>query len=156
MSDVRLAPMTDEQFEAYQAISFKDYADDLVKSGRMSEEAALTEAETQFRQSLPQGLASADQHLFTAYVGEVEVGLVWVQVQERDGEPRAWIFDIRVKPEARLQGFGRQMMLAVEEFSRARGAVSIGLNVFGFNTGARALYEEIGYEIVSIHMKKVL
>jgi ribosomal protein S18 acetylase RimI-like enzyme len=47
-------------------------------------------------------------------------------------------------------------MLAGEDFARTHGAESIGLNVFGQNTGARALYEDLGYETVSVQMRKRL
>jgi hypothetical protein len=32
----------------------------------------------------------------------------------------------------------------------------VGLSVFGNNTGARALYEQMGYEATSIQMRKWL
>ena len=36
------------------------------------------------------------------------------------------------------------------------GGASIGLNVFGFNTGARELYEKLGYAVTSTQMKREL
>lgn len=47
-------------------------------------------------------------------------------------------------------------MIAGEQLARSRGAQSLGLNVFGFNSAARGLYESLGYEETSVKMKKSL
>ncbi len=47
-------------------------------------------------------------------------------------------------------------MLLAEEQARAAGAVELGLNVFGYNTVARALYESLANETVSMQMRKQL
>ncbi|WP_166848130.1 GNAT family N-acetyltransferase [Isoptericola sp. BMS4] len=47
-------------------------------------------------------------------------------------------------------------MILGEEYARARGARSLGLNVFGFNTAARALYESLGFETAAVTMHKRL
>ena len=47
-------------------------------------------------------------------------------------------------------------MLLGEEHARSHGARSLGLSVFGFNTGARGLYDSLGYETTSVKMLKKL
>jgi ribosomal protein S18 acetylase RimI-like enzyme len=47
-------------------------------------------------------------------------------------------------------------MEAVETYVRKHGGNSVGLNVFGFNTVARSLYESLGYITQNIGMKKNL
>ncbi|WP_411731667.1 hypothetical protein [Paeniglutamicibacter sp.] len=47
-------------------------------------------------------------------------------------------------------------MLLAEQKAKSAGAVELGLNVFGYNTGARKLYESLGYEPPSIRMAKPL
>jgi hypothetical protein len=47
-------------------------------------------------------------------------------------------------------------MVLGEEYARAQGAHTLGLSVFGFNTGARGLYESLGYETTSVKMRKKL
>ena len=45
-------------------------------------------------------------------------------------------------------------MLAAEAAVAAAGGTELGLNVFGFNAPARALYESLGYRTVSVEMEK--
>ena len=52
---------------------------------------------------------------------------------------------IAVHPEARRQGFGRAMMLALHAAARDRGAVRIRLRVREGNGAAIALYSSLGY-----------
>jgi len=40
--------------------------------------------------------------------------------------------------------------------ARSQGARTLGLSVFGFNTGARRLYESLCYETTSVTMAKAL
>jgi ribosomal protein S18 acetylase RimI-like enzyme len=47
-------------------------------------------------------------------------------------------------------------MQAAEGECRRRGVVSVGLNVFGHNLGAQALYEQMGFVVTSIQMSKKL
>jgi GNAT superfamily N-acetyltransferase len=56
----------------------------------------------------------------------------------------------------RRKGYGRAMIQAVEQRCREWGVVSIGLSVFGFNLPARALYEQTGFEVTAIQMRKRL
>jgi ribosomal protein S18 acetylase RimI-like enzyme len=66
------------------------------------------------------------------------------------------VYDVEVRPEHRRAGHGRAIMLAAEDVARAEGAESIALNVFGHNHAARALYEDLGYETISLQMRKPL
>lgn len=70
--------------------------------------------------------------------------------------PRGGYGDIVVDAEHRGNGFGRQAMILAEGYARSQGAETLGLNVFGFNTAARGLYESLGYETTSIKMRKTL
>ena len=47
-------------------------------------------------------------------------------------------------------------MLLAEDQVKTMGGRELGLNVFGFNTVARGLYESLGYETVAIRMSKRL
>lgn len=61
-----------------------------------------------------------------------------------------------IDADKRGRGFGRMAMVLGEEYARAQGAHALGLSVFGFNTGARGLYESLGYETTSVKMLKRL
>ena len=64
--------------------------------------------------------------------------------------------DVEIYEGHRRAGLGRQVMALAEDVVRARGGTTIGLNVFGYNTGARRLYEALGYQPTSIRMRKPL
>ncbi|WP_136054095.1 GNAT family N-acetyltransferase [Microbacterium sp. K24] len=145
---VEVSPMTAERYPRFAAQSEAGFAQDLAASGRYSPEEAAAESHRQMLLELPDGLATEGQELFTASVDGVEVGILWLGMRVRDGRPHAFILDIEVAAEQRRKGYGRALMHAAEREARRLGADSIGLHVFGFNTGAIALYEELGYRRV--------
>jgi GNAT superfamily N-acetyltransferase len=69
------------------------------------------------------------------------VGLANLAVRERD----AWIGGIGVVPAARRTGIGEALMRALDEEARGRGVERVWLEVIVENTGARTLYEKLGY-----------
>jgi GNAT superfamily N-acetyltransferase len=77
----------------------------------------------------------------------------------RDGEPAglgnlgvrgedAWIGGVGVVTAARRSGVGEALMRALHEQARERGVRRVWLEVIVENTGALALYEKLGYELV--------
>jgi GNAT superfamily N-acetyltransferase len=115
--------------------------------------------------------------LFTAaYEGYVvpmkvdEAALAWMQekfdldpdasrIAYRDDDPvglgnlglrddEAWIGGVGVVPSARRSGVGETLMRALHEQARERGVRRIWLEVIVENTGALALYQKLGYELV--------
>jgi GNAT superfamily N-acetyltransferase len=79
-----------------------------------------------------------------AYRDGEPVGLVNLGVRGRD----AWIGGVGVVPSARRAGVGETLMHAAHDEARARGVERVWLEVIVENTGALALYEKLGYEIV--------
>lgn len=147
-SRVDVRPMTAERFAGFAAASEAAFAADLAASGRYSEEDAAVESHRQMQLELPDGVASEGQELFTAEADGDEVGVLWIGVRSRGGRPHAFILDIEIAEGHRRQGYGRDVMHAAEREARRLGADSIGLHVFGFNTGAIRLYESLGYRRV--------
>ena len=156
MTEVRLEPMTEEQYRAYREFADENYARDIAESGAMSYADAVQKSADDFGRLLPKGLATPDHYFWTAYDGQTEVGVLWLRIEQKADGLQAFGFDFRVVPELRRHGYGRAMMVAAERICRERGVVSIGLNVFGFNAGARSLYEQMGFEVTAIQMKKRL
>jgi ribosomal protein S18 acetylase RimI-like enzyme len=77
----------------------------------------------------------------------------------RDGEPvglgnlglrgeEAWIGGLGMVPSARRSGIGEALMRGLHEQARQRGVRRVWLEVIVENTGALALYEKLGYELV--------
>ncbi|MDN3905792.1 GNAT family N-acetyltransferase [Arthrobacter sp. YD2] len=65
-----------------------------------------------------------------------------------------WVSDIEIHEDHRGKGYGRAAMQLAEVAAAEQGAATLGLNVFGYNTVARDLYESLGYETVSMQMRK--
>jgi len=77
-----------------------------------------------------------------AYVDGEPVGLANLAIRERD----AWVGGIGVAPAARRAGVGEALMRALHEQAWERGVERVWLEVIVENTGARTLYEKLGYE----------
>jgi ribosomal protein S18 acetylase RimI-like enzyme len=156
MADVRLEPMTDAEYRAFTETVEDGYARQITESGSMSWEAAVEKASADFAAQLPDGRHTANQYLRTAFDGDIAVGLLWLRVDTAPGGRRAFVNDVEVFQDFRRRGYGRAIMLAGEELARSLGATVIGLNVWGGNAGARALYDQLGYDILAIQMQKRL
>lgn len=139
---VTLRPMTDAEFATYAQRLVSTYAQDLLDSGAFLDlETATASSAAQTDELLPDGLHSPGQHLWTAYADAAPVGVLWIHA---DG-PAGFIYDIEVLPEQRRRGYGREVLDAGAHAAADLGAEVLGLNVFGQNDGARALYEKAGY-----------
>jgi GNAT superfamily N-acetyltransferase len=79
-----------------------------------------------------------------AYRDGDPIGLVNLGVRGRD----AWIGGVGVVASARRAGVGEALMRAVHEEARSRGVERVWLEVIVENSGALALYEKLGYELV--------
>ena len=90
---------------------------------------------------LPDGVDTSGQHLWAAYDGDTPVGILWIAVNG----PKAFIYDIEVREDQRRRGYGREVLDAGGRAAVDLGATALGLNVFGHNDGALALYERAGY-----------
>ena len=148
--------MTAGQYQRYRDGAESRYADDIAASGAMPMVEAREKARTDFQRLLPDGTATPDHHLFTAYDGDAEIGMLWLHIEEKSDGPHAFGYDFAIREELRRQGYGRAVVQAAERLCRERGVVSIGLNVFGGNVAARSLYEALGFEATSIQMRKRL
>ncbi|HRX59131.1 MAG TPA: GNAT family N-acetyltransferase [Eubacteriales bacterium] len=60
--------------------------------------------------------------------------------------PVAWVREVAVRPEYRKKGYGRALVESVVQYGLARGAGCSFLMADDCNTGAVALYRQIGFE----------
>jgi GNAT superfamily N-acetyltransferase len=153
---VRLEPMTADQYASYRTSAESHYAESVAGSGAMSLENARAKAAEDFARLLPDGLDTEGHELFTAYDGDDPVGMLWLHFDRKPDGEHVFGYDFSVREELRRHGYGKAVMVAAEQLCRDRGVLSVGLSVFGNNTGARALYEQMGYEATSIQMRKWL
>lgn len=69
-------------------------------------------------------------------------------------QPRkfAVIDNLVVRPDHQRKGIGRKLMESAKKWAIEEELDQLELNVFSFNSGAITLYENLGYETVSINM----
>jgi ribosomal protein S18 acetylase RimI-like enzyme len=155
-TELRLRPATKDEFDEWLPRQRAAYAEQIVASGALPAEAAQEKARRDTERAFTEGLDTPGQMIFRLVAGEEPVGWLWLAVPG-DGDPHmAWVNDVEVDEACRGRGFGRRAMLLAEQEARGRGMTSIGLNVHGPNTVARALYDSLGYEVMTQQMKKPL
>jgi GNAT superfamily N-acetyltransferase len=146
--------MSADQFRAYRDIAERTYAKNIVKSGTMPGLEALQKATRDFDSLLPEGIDTPGHEFWTALDADREVGMLWLAFSEKSDGLHAFGYDFLVTPELRRQGYGRAIMAAAEELCRELGVVEVGLSVFGFNSSAQSLYEQMGFEVTVLQMRK--
>jgi GNAT superfamily N-acetyltransferase len=154
--EVRLKPMTDEQYAEFRERSEASYATNIAASGAMPPPEALRKAAEDHQRLLSEGLRTPGHYLWTAYEGDQPVGDLWLHVEAKSDGPHAFGYAFEVRQELRTRGYGRAITVAAEQKCRELNVVSIGLTVFGFNKAAQRLYEDLGFEITAIQMRKRL
>lgn len=156
MTAVTLVPLTDAEFSPYLHTTMQDYAAENVKAGYWTSEEAAERSEKVFKDLLPDGLKTPQQHLYSIRDAQTaeQVGVVWLH----ENAPRAmgFIYDFVIFEAFRRHGYGTQAMLALEVEARRMNLTKINLHVFGHNKAAKALYEKVGYAVTSYNMAKPL
>jgi GNAT superfamily N-acetyltransferase len=148
--------MTPEEYARWHEEKLRSYAAEMVGSGLLDADAAQWRAEEQHRQFLPEGLATPRAHLLRVLdESGSPVGVLWVGPHPTKAGC-GWVYDVEIDEHRRGEGLGRAAMLAAEDLAREEGWSEIGLNVFGPNRRARALYDSLGYGVVTITMSKSL
>ncbi|GAA4248913.1 GNAT family N-acetyltransferase [Dactylosporangium darangshiense] len=151
MAEVRLEPMTEDEYKPWRAEAEAHYAQSVAASGQSAEAAARNAADT-YAQLLPEEFTTPGHHFWYAYDGERRVGFLWVKVTRET----AFVYNVAVEEDVRRQGYGRAIMLAAEHWCHANALTRIGLHVFAHNAGARALYEQLGFTETGRNMAKDL
>ena len=153
---VKLVPMSPGEFTAYLGKAIANYADEHVKSGNWSADEALQKSEREFHDLLPDGVASKDNYLYTITDAEsgAKVGILWVAKQAHKPTPIAFIYDIEIAEAYRRMGYGSQAFAALEEKVTSLGLNEIRLHVFGHNSGARTMYQKLGFVETNVLMSK--
>lgn len=106
--------------------------------------------------------AETSGKVFVADVKDKVAGFVsvWARVQAKAIEEKeydyAYISDLVVLPSHRGLGLGRALLERAEEYARGQGAQVLRIGVLAKNEGARALYQNYGFEERLIEMTKSL
>jgi ribosomal protein S18 acetylase RimI-like enzyme len=152
-----LRPMTADDYAAWQAAAIPGYAADKVAAGQWTADEALARSAAEYHGLLPDGMATADNHLCTiADADGAAVGALWFAVTTKFGARIAYVYDVEVRPEHRRRGHAAAAFRALEAEVGRLGLAGIALHVFGHNHGARALYAGLGFEPTNISLYKAV
>ena len=148
--------MRTDRIPAWIEETTREYIEELVDSGRTREDAVRHAAKS-VAPTLPDGSLATDHAVFDVLddAGKC-VGYLWVGPDTSEDPNAWWVWDISIDEDKRGHGYGRAAMLLGEDNARRHGALTLGLNVFGSNAAARALYESLGYSTTALQMRKTL
>lgn len=149
---MKLVQLNEQEFTVYKERGIKSYSKELLGLG-LTQEQANKQAEDTYNRFLPEGINTENHFLNNVYLNEENIGFIWWGIR---GEKSAFIYDFYINENHRRKGYGKQVMLKCEEVVKSKGLSNIQLHVFGHNTGARKLYETLGYAPTSIQMRKDL
>jgi ribosomal protein S18 acetylase RimI-like enzyme len=152
MKDTRLRAMATTSLPAWLDATMAEYVTSRMRAGdtRPQAEAAMRKSvDTWF----PDGAPADGHHVWDVVdADDVVVGYLWIGPFEPGGTDW-WVFDVEIDEAHRRRGHARRALEQAHVVAKDSGATSIGLNVFGYNTGAAELYEQLGYGITSMQMK---
>jgi ribosomal protein S18 acetylase RimI-like enzyme len=152
-----LRPMTPSEYTAWLDESIPAYAADKVASGQWSQAESLELSRRNNDELLPQGLQTPDNHFYSIVDAQGNaVGMLWFAVEVKFGSRIAYVYDVSVIPERQRQGHAQRAFAALEVEVQRLGLSGVALHVFGFNTGAQALYAKLGFEPTNIHLFKAV
>ncbi len=154
---MKLVPMTESEFNFWLPRSRRSYAADKMKANGLAQDEADKVAAEGFNQMLSQGINSKNNFLYSAKDAQQNIlGFIWFCVLSIEGHRRAYICDVIIEEQYRGKGYGRQVMMLVEQEIKKQGLNRVGLHVFGFNERAIKLYKSMGYLTTDIEMEKTL
>jgi len=116
----------------------------VIRVATKDDRALILELRAEFEAEVPSELWEDDDadYEWTAVLIADDVAFAAL---DRKGE-RTWLLDILyVKPEARGNGLGTELLRAAAEHARQEGAEMLALEVQERNAGARRLYERLGF-----------
>jgi len=130
---------------------------ELVRAGRDPDRARVR-VEARYEEWFPAGRPAEGHQVYVVEHDNTGVATFWLGPHpERPVDPTiAWLYDIEVNASVRGRGIGRHTLALAEDAARARGAVSLELNVFAANQAARALYRAAGYVEIAVTLAKPL
>lgn len=151
---IRLEQMAAESLGPWIAEVTREYIDSRMEAGE-SRAVAEANAARSNEETFPDGRPLETHRIFDILDDDERVGYVWLGPTTAD--PKSWwVYDIEILEQYRRRGHARAALDLAHAVASSLGATAIGLNVFGFNTGAQDLYRSLGYEVTAMQMKKEL
>lgn len=156
---IELSAMPTDRLGSWIVFSRSAYEQSRRKAGD-SAEVAAEKARNSFETSFPGGAPAPGHLVYDIVTTETDsaaevVGFLWI-APLAEGSDDWWVNDIAVDERHRGAGYGRAAMQLAEKAAAEHGAATLGLNVFGYNTVARGLYDSLGYETTAVQMRKTV
>lgn len=94
--------------------------------------------------------------VYGVYDSEDLIGYVWAYEHPFREEIRMYVNEIHVDEAYRNRGIGKNLLSAVENQARERGYGALYIHAEGENDGAIRLYQNEGYVIERVQLRKAL
>lgn len=156
---VELRPMPAARLSPWSEWMRREYVRARVASGDPGERAE-EHARTAFAASFPDGSPAPGHLVFDVVLlgpglPDEIAGYLWISPVSA-GSDAWWVQAVEIAEDHRGSGHGRAVMELAERTAAEHGATTLGLNVYAYNEAARHLYDSLGYEMTSMHMRKTV
>ncbi len=84
------------------------------------------------------------------------IGYVWAYEHPFRDEVRVYVNEIHVDEAYRNRGIGKQLLSAIENLSKSKGYGALYIHAEGNNDGAIRLYQNEGYVVERVQLRKAL
>jgi ribosomal protein S18 acetylase RimI-like enzyme len=148
---IHLEPMAQSRLVDWIEASHAHYLESRMLAGE-SREIATEKALASRRENFPDDRPLHTHLLYDVWADDTVVGHLWLGPLPAGGT-EWWVFDIEIDEAHRRRGYARRALELGHAAAKDHGATAIGLNVFGFNTGAKELYDSLGYRVTATQMK---
>lgn len=153
---MRYASLTQDQFDQFLKISISAFADSKIESLEWSTDTALEQSQAAFNQLLPLGLDTQDQLILGLYEDDQYVGWVWINLNVNALVKSAFMYEFRIFDEHQNKGYGKKALTLIFSILKEKEIQHLYLHVFGSNQKALHLYQNSGFEVVDLTLRKIL
>ena len=84
----------------------------------------------------------------TYYIVEDDEQVAWFRSEIEDNT--LWLGMLQVSPKYKRQGYGKSILLFIEELAKENNINMLGIHTTEDNIPARSLYELMGYEVIEV------
>jgi ribosomal protein S18 acetylase RimI-like enzyme len=152
VTGTRLVDMPADRLPTWLDVTMAEYVESRMRAGETREQAEANKQKS-LDQWFPDGVPLPGHHVWDVVDdADVVVGYLWIGPFSA-GSAEWWVFNVEIDAEHRRRGHARRALEEAHRVARDDGATSIGLNVFGYNDGARELYERLGYGVTATQMQ---
>ena len=107
-------------------------------------------------EGLIEHVANGSAVVFGVFDSENLIGYVWAYEHPFREEVRVYVSEIHVDEAYRNRGVGKQLLSTIESLAKERGYKALYIHAEGNNDGAIRLYQNEGYTIERVQLRKSL